>query len=98
MEQIIHNYESIYIISSALSEEEIKAVIEKFSALISANGTLESVEEWGSRKLAYPIDDLSEGYYVLVNFKSDANFPAELDRIFKITDGVIRSIIIRKDK
>ena len=69
---------------------------EKFKALIEKHATLQSVDEWGKRKLAYLINKESEGYYVLMNFESEAEFPAELDRIYKITDGVIRSLIIRK--
>ncbi|MBQ9247237.1 MAG: 30S ribosomal protein S6, partial [Ruminococcus sp.] len=72
------------------------ALIEKFKALIEKHATLQSVDEWGKRKLAYLINKESEGYYVLMNFESEAEFPAELDRIYKITDGVIRSLIIRK--
>ena len=64
--------------------------------MIEANGTLGSVDEWGKRKLAYTIDDEPEGYYYVVNFESDADFPAELDRVFKITEGVLRAMTIRK--
>ena len=98
MGKVIQNYESIYIINSALSEDAIKALIEKFNTLISETGTLVKVDEWGKRKLSYPINDLTEGYYVRVEFSSDASLPAELDRVFKITDGIIRSLIVRKDK
>jgi small subunit ribosomal protein S6 len=97
MEKLIHKYECIFILSPQLGEEDTKALAEKFTTLISENGTLLSVDEWGKRKLAYPINDLNEGFYVLVNFESVAEFPAELDRIFKITDGVMRSLIIRKE-
>jgi len=61
-----------------------------------ANGEVESVDTWGKRRLAYEIDDKNEGYYVLINFKSDIDFPAELDRVYKITEGVMRTIIIKK--
>ena len=73
-------------------------MIEKFKELISQNGTLDSVDEWGKRHLAYPIQDLNEGYYVLMTFNAAPEFPRELDRIFRITDGVMRSIIVCKDE
>ena len=83
------NYETVMVISMKQGEEGIQALIEK-------NATLQSVDEWGKRKLAYLINKESEGYYVLMNFESEAEFPAELDRIYKITDGIMRSLIIRK--
>jgi small subunit ribosomal protein S6 len=86
------------VISTKLGEEAISALIEKFKTLISSNGTIEGdVQEWGKRRLAYEIDDQMEGYYVLINFLSSPEFPAELDRIYKITDGILRSLIIKKD-
>ncbi len=91
------NYETVMIISMKQGEEGIQALIEKFKALIEKHATLQSVDEWGKRKLAYLINKESEGYYVLMNFESEASFPAELDRIYKITDGIMRSLIIRKD-
>lgn len=90
------NYETVMIFSLKQGEEGVQALIEKFKALIEKNATLQGVDEWGKRKLAYLINKESEGYYVLMNFESDAVFPAELDRIFKITDGVLRSMIIKK--
>lgn len=89
-------YECFYIINTALGEENIKALVEKFTALIESLGTLESVDEWGNRRLAYPIDDLTEGYYVLSIFTSGPDAPAELERVFKITDGILRSLIVHK--
>jgi small subunit ribosomal protein S6 len=90
------NYETVLVLNLSLGEEEIKNVVEKFKKLISDNGTVESVEEWGKRRLAYEINDETEGYYVLINFSADNDFPAELDRVYKITDGVLRSLIIKK--
>ncbi|MEG0771583.1 MAG: 30S ribosomal protein S6 [Clostridia bacterium] len=98
MEKVIHKYETIFIVDTTKTEEEIKAIVEKFTSLISENATLESVDEWGKRKLAYEINDLKEGYYVLINFASYAEFPQELDRIYKITDGIIRSLVIKKEE
>ena len=90
------NYETVMVFSMKQGEDGIQALIEKFKALIEKHATLQSVDEWGKRKLAYLINKEAEGYYVLMNFESEAEFPAELDRIYKITDGVIRSLIIRK--
>ncbi|MCH5298146.1 MAG: 30S ribosomal protein S6 [Ruminococcus sp.] len=84
------------IFSLKQGEEGIQALIEKFKALIEKHATLQNVDEWGKRRLAYLINKESDGYYVLMNFESTAEFPAELDRIFKITDGVLRSMIIKK--
>lgn len=86
-------YELMYIINPNLSEEEINAVVEKFKALVEQNGTVDEMELMGKRKLAYEINYLSDGYYVLVKFTSSPDFPAELDRILGITDSVIRSLI-----
>lgn len=96
-EILTNSYESIMVVSCKLGEEGIQGIINKFKALIEENATLESVDEWGARKLAYLINKESEGYYVLFNFTAPRSFVAELDRIYKITDGVLRSIIVRKD-
>ena len=93
MAKTTEKYELMYIINPNLSEEETAAVVEKFKALVEQNGTLEEMEEMGKRKLAYEINYISEGYYVLVKFTSAPEFPAELDRILGITDGVIRSLV-----
>lgn len=97
MEEIKNKYETVFIVSSKLDEEETKAVIQKFKDLIAENGTVDNVDEWGKRHLAYPINKETEGYYVLIDFTSVPAFTAELDRIYKITDGIIRSLIIRKE-
>ena len=98
MEKILNSYETLYVIDPDLSEEATKAMIDKFTALIADNGTVGEINEWGKRKLAYPINDKPEGYYVLVNFESESAFPAELERIFGITEGIMRSIVIRHDE
>ena len=90
------SYEVVLIFSVSQGEEATAALVEKYKTLIGENATVENVDEWGKRKLAYLIDDEAEGYYVLVNFESEADFPAELDRITNITDGVLRSMIIKK--
>ena len=90
-----NKYEAGVIFSVAGGEEATNALKEKINELISKNGTIESVDEWGKRKLAYPINDKFEGYYVLVNFKSEGTFTLELERVFGITEGILRSIVIR---
>ena len=90
------NYETVMVISMKQGEEGIQAIVEKFKALIEKHATLLNVDEWGKRRLAYLINKESEGYYVLMNFESEAEFPSELDRVYKITDGVLRSLIIKK--
>ena len=92
----MNNYETIMIINSNLDEAATKASIEKFTALINANGKVESVEEIGKKKLAYPIKKQAEGYYVLVNFSSNPEFIDELDRVYNITDEVIKHIVVKK--
>lgn len=96
MAKTTEKYELMYIINPNLSEEETAAVVEKFKALVEQNGTLEAMEEMGKRKLAYEINYISEGYYVLVKFTSGPDFPAELDRVLGITDGILRSLITRR--
>ncbi len=92
------SYETVMVISTKNGEEATAAIVEKFKKLIEDNGTVESVDDWGKRRLAYEIEDETEGHYVLVNFTCPPEFPAELDRIYKITDGVLRSLIVAKDK
>ena len=93
MAKTTEKYEVLYVLNPNLNEEETQAVVEKFKTLIEQNGTIDEMEEWGKRKLAYEMNYLSEGYYVLVKFTSGPEFPAELDRILGITDGVIRSLV-----
>ncbi len=93
MEKKFNSYETLFVVNATLPEEEIKATVEKFTALIADNGTVESVNEWGKRRLAYPINDLTEGYFVCVNFKSATDFPAELKRIFGISDSILRAMV-----
>lgn len=87
-------YETMLVTSSALDEEATAALVGKFKSLIEANGTIDSVDEWGKKRLAYPINDEEEGVYTVINFTSNTDFPAELDRVYKITDGVLRSLIV----
>ena len=92
MAKLNENYEAVVIFSMKQGEESIKESVEKFAALIRDNGTLESTDEWGKRALAYEINDLTEGYYVLMNMECKPEFPAELERVMKITDGVLRCL------
>ena len=94
MAQLSAKYEVIYIIDPAVGEEGIAALVEKFKGIVADHGTLTSVDEWGKRRLAYPINDLIEGYYVLMTCEAKPEMPAELDRVFKITEGIMRSIIV----
>ena len=97
MAKINANYEALYILDPSLSEEAIAALVGKFKSLIEANGTIDSIDEWGKRRLAYPINDENEGIYTVINFTSEPDFPAELDRVYKITEGVMRSLIVAKE-
>ena len=90
MAKITGKYEVLYIIDPAQGEEGIAALVEKFKAMVEAEGTLTNIDEWGKRRLAYLVNDLAEGYYVLMNFESKPEFPAELERVLKITDGILR--------
>ena len=98
MPTIKASYEAVFIFSLTQGEESVTALKEKFGALIEQNAELGEVDEWGKRKLAYLINDEAEGYYVLYNFVSGPDFPAELERIAGITDGVLRSMVIRKEE
>ena len=90
-------YETIFILSPTLGEEDTAALVQKFKSLAESHATLGDVEEWGKRRLAYQIDKLDEGYYVLMNFESPPEFPAELERVYSITEGVLRWLTICKD-
>ena len=98
MAKITGKYEVLYIIDNTLGEEGIQALVEKFKALVEENGTVTEVNEWGVRKLAYEINDMTEGYYVLMTFESAPDFPAELDRLMRINDGIMRSLITCQDE
>ena len=96
MEKKICSYETLFAVSGNLTEEDAKAVIEKFVTLINENGTDVDVNEWGKRRFAYPINYVTEGYYVLVSYKSNADFPQELERQFGITEGILRYMTTTK--
>lgn len=96
MAKISETYEAMVVFSLKQGEDSIKALTEKFKSMMAAAGTVENVDEWGKRKLAYPIDFQTEAYYVLYTFTSEPSFPAELDRVLGITEGVMRSMITVK--
>ena len=95
---MMRKYETIFILHPSLDEEAVKANIEKFKGVIeNGGGTVENVDFWGKRKLAYEINKVNEGYYTLINFEANPELPKELDRIFRITDGVIRHIVVKQE-
>ena len=90
-------YETVIVTSAKLGEEGSAELVNRFKALIAEHGTVESVDDWGKRRFAYPIQKQTEGYYTLINFESNPEFTAELDRRYQITDGILRTIIIKRD-
>ena len=96
MEKKICSYETLFAVSGNLAEDDCKALVEKFVNLVKDNATDVDVNEWGKRRLAYPINYITEGYYVLVTFKSEPTFPLELERVFGITEGVLRYMTTTK--
>ena len=97
MAKVSGNYEVLYVLDPRMGEEDTAALVARFKELAEAGGAVSEVDEWGKRRLAYPINDLEEGYYVLMTFSSDPAFPAELDRLMRINVSVMRSIIVAKD-
>lgn len=95
MENITSKYEVIFVVDGTLAEEAAAELINKFKAMIEANATIDEVQDWGKKKLAYPIDDITDGYYTLVHFTSAPSFPAELERNFNITDGILRALVVK---
>lgn len=92
------NYESMYILKPDLEEEQRNAQIKRFSDLVTSNGgEIEKVDEWGKKRLAYPINYINDGYYVLMTFKAPPQLPTELERIYKITDDVMRYMVVNLD-
>ncbi len=93
----MNKYEVLYILEAALADEEKEALISKFSEMVTAaGGEVENVDKWGIKKYAYPINFKNEGYYVLMNFTANSEFPKELDRVMRITDGVVRNMVVKK--
>lgn len=97
MTKVVNKYETVFVVDAALEQEQIDSVVEKFKSLIEANATIDNIDVWGKKRLAYEINYKTEGYYVLVEFTSEPSFPAELDRVYGITEGILRSLIIVKE-
>ncbi|MPQ43767.1 30S ribosomal protein S6 [Clostridium tarantellae] len=94
----MRKYETIFVAHPSLDEEAVKALIEKFKGVIeNGAGTVDNVDFWGKRKLAYEISKVNEGFYTLINFTASPELPKELDRVFRITDGIIRHIIVKEE-
>jgi small subunit ribosomal protein S6 len=94
----MRQYETLFILRPSLEEEKRNEVIEKFKGIIETDGEIEKVEEWGIKKLAYEIEKIREGYYILVNFKANPELPKELERNFKISDDVLRYIVVNLEE
>ena len=94
----MNNYEVMFIVNPELGEEKVNSIVGKFKSLLETQATLDTFAEWGKRRLAYPINDVNEGYYVLSTFSASPDFPAELERNFKITEGVFRYLVIKREK
>ena len=95
MEKVLNSYESLFIVDLSNGEEAAKATVTQFTNLIAENGEIVDIADWGKRRLAYLINDMSEGYYTVVTFKAEASFPSELERLFNIDETVMRSIVLR---
>ena len=91
-------YETIYIIKPDIEEDAVKALVERFKALIETGGEIETIDDWGKRKLAYLIEDYAEGYYVYMKYKANNEIPSELDRVFGINENILRHLIVRLEK
>ena len=91
-------YETIFILRPTLGEEEMKGAVEKFKNFIETNATIETFDEWGNRKLAYTIGEHNEGYYIFTTFEALPTFPQQLERLFRISEDVIKFIVVRKDR
>ena len=92
------NYEVLFVIDPTLEDEKKEAAIDRVKEVISSEGEVGNVDVWGLRKLAYPIQKKSEGYYVVVEFKAEPTLPQELDRRLKISDDYMRHMIVCKDE
>ena len=97
MEKVLNSYESLFIVDLSNGEEAAKATVTKFTDLIAKNGEIVDVADWGKRRLAYPINDMNEGYYTVVTFKAEPSFPVELERLYNIDESVMRNIVLKLD-
>jgi small subunit ribosomal protein S6 len=97
MEKVMGKYETVFIVNTELGEEKVQELVAKFKGMIEKNATVDNIDEWGKKRLAYPIEDVNDGYYVVIQYTADHDFPAELERVFNITEGILRSMTIRLD-
>ena len=97
MEKLKGNYETVFIVNPELGEEKVQELVAKFKGMIENAATVTDVDEWGKRRLAYPIDDIADGYYMVMRYTADRDFPVELERVFNITEGILRSLTVRLD-
>jgi small subunit ribosomal protein S6 len=97
MEQLKGKYETVFIVITELGEEKVQELVAKFKGMIEKNAVVENTDEWGKRRMAYPIDDVNDGYYVVMQYTANRDFPVELERVFNITEGILRSMTIRVD-
>ena len=99
MDKIKNIYETMFVVNNVTVDESVtKATVEKFTSLIANNGEIIKVSEWGKKRLAYPIDDMTDGYFTVVWFRSEPDFPSELERLYNIDENVIRSIVLRLEE
>ncbi|NLG89676.1 MAG: 30S ribosomal protein S6 [Clostridiaceae bacterium] len=91
-------YEAIFVINALLEDEKIQEIITTVKNLVESSAQLEKVDEWGKKRLAYEVDNQKEGYYVLIHFSAEPDFPAELERIFKITEGIMKYLIVKRQE
>ena len=97
MEKVINSYECLFVVDVTNGDDVVKAKVEKFTGKIAANAEIVEVNEWGKRRLAYPINDKSEGYYVIVTFKAEPSFIAEIERRFNIDETIMRYLVVKLD-
>ena len=97
MEKVINSYESLFIVDVTVGEEATEATVNNFLSLIEANAEVVDVAKWGKRRLAYPLNDMPEGYYVVATYKAEGNFPAEFERLCNIDETVMRSMTLKLD-
>ena len=95
MEQLKGKYETVFIVNTELGEEKVQELVDKFKTLIESNATVDGLDDWGKKRLAYPIEDVNDGYYTVIRYTADRDFPLELERVFNITEGILRSLTVR---
>ena len=96
-QKTVNTYETLFVSDLTGGEEAAKATVEKFKGIIAANAEIEEVNEWGKRRFEYPINDKNEGYYVVVTFKAEPTFIAEIERRFNIDETIMRYLVVKLD-